>query len=164
MNSRNLAPSRPYRSAVRDRRFCKGQSSAELAVAMLVLSVLVLVTSDFGRMFYTQITVDAAARAGVQYGSQSLVNAADTSGITSAVANDSSNITQSSGSPTVSQCTCISSSTTVAQCSSSYHCSDNPGATYVTVTVSAPFTTLGVYPGLPNPVTLTGTAEMQVMQ
>jgi Flp pilus assembly protein TadG len=156
--------SRAKHSPVKVRCFSRGQSSAELAVAMVVLSLLLLVTTDFGRMFYTQITVNAAARAGVQYGSQSLVNAADTSGITTAVTNDSSNVALSSGSPAVSQCTCISTSTTVAQCSSAYHCSDNPGATYVTVTVSAPFTTFGVYPGLPNPVILTSTAEMQVMQ
>jgi len=131
---------------------------------MAALSLLVLVTTDFGRMFYTQISVNAAARAGVQYGAQSLVNAADTAGITAAVHNDASNITLRSGSPTVSQCTCVSTSTTVAICSSSYNCSDNPGATYVTVAVSAPFTTLGRYPGLANPVILTETAKMQVMQ
>lgn len=144
--------------------WCKGQSSAEVGVAMIVLSLLLLVTTDLGRLFYTQITVNDAARAGVQYGAQSLVNAADTSGIKTAVTNDSSNITLSSGNPVVNQCTCISSSTTVTQCSASYHCSDNPGATYITVTVAAPFRTVASYPGLPNPVTLVGTAEMQVMQ
>ena len=163
MNSHNQT--RPLkRLALNGRRWSNGQSSVELAVGMIVMSLLLLVTTDFGRMFYTQITVNAAARAGVQYGSQSLVNAADSSGIKTAATNDSSNITLSSGYPVVSQCTCISSSTTVPQCSSSYPCSDNPGATYVTVTVSAPFSTVASYPGLPNPVTLSGTAEMQVMQ
>ncbi len=163
MNSRSLTPPLKW-LALNGRCWCKGQSSVELAVTMIVLSLLLLVTSDFGRMFYTQITVNAAARAGVQYGAQSLVNAADTSGIRTAVTNDSSNVTLSSGYPVVSQCTCISTSTTVALCSAAYHCSDNPGATYVTVTVSAPFSTFGSYPGLSHPVILTGTAEMQVMQ
>jgi len=80
------------------------------------------------------------------------------------VSNDASNIALSSGSPSVSQCTCISTATTVPICSSSYNCTDNPGATYVTVSVSAPFHTLGKYPGLANPIVLSGTAKMQVMQ
>ena len=142
----------------------RGQSFVELAGGMAVLSILLFVTADFSRMFYTQISVKAAARAGVQYAVQSLANAADTNGITAAVSNDASNIALSSGSPTVSQCTCISTATTVPICSSSYNCSDNPGATYVTVSVSAPFHTMGKYPGLANPIVLSGTAKMQVMQ
>ena len=142
----------------------RGQSFVELAGGMAVLSILLLVTADFSRMFYTEISVKAAARAGVQYAVQSLANAADTTGITAAVSNDASNIALSSGSPTVSQCTCISTATTVPICASSYNCTDNPGATYVTVSVSAPFHTMGNYPGLSNPIVLSGTAKMQVMQ
>lgn len=142
----------------------KGQSAAELAVGMTILSVLLVLACDFGRMFYTYVAVSDAARAGAQFGAQSLVTAANTSGIEAAVANDAANISLASGSPTVSQCTCVSTATVVAVCDASYNCSTNPGATWVTVSVSAPFTTLVGYPGLPNPVTLTKTAQMQVLQ
>ena len=142
----------------------KGQGFVELAVSMVLLSLLLLLACDFGRMFYAYVTVSNAARSGAQFGAQSVINAANSNGIKSAVTNDSSNITLASGSPAVSQCTCISTATVVAQCASSYNCSDNPEATYVTVTVATPFTTLGSYPGLPNPITLTKTAEMQVLQ
>ena len=155
---------RKRRSAPGRRCRQSGQSYVELAIAVTVLPLLLLIACDFARMFYSQITVNDAARAGAQFGAQSLVTAANTAGIKSAVTNDASNITLSSGSPTVSQCTCISTSTSVPVCSSAYPCSDNPGATYVTVTVSTKFSTYGSYPGLANPVTLTGTAEMEVMQ
>lgn len=142
----------------------KGQGFVELAVSMSILSLLLLLACDFGRMFYAYITVSNAARSGAQFGAMSLINAANKNGIISAVTNDSSNITLASGSPAVSQCTCISTATTVKICGASYNCSDNPGATYVTVTVATPFSTLLNYPGLPNPITLTKTAEMQVLE
>jgi Flp pilus assembly protein TadG len=142
----------------------RGQSFVELAIGVGTLSLLLLLACDFGRMYYTYVTVSNAARSGAQFGAESLINAANSSGIISAVDNDTSNIMLASGSPTVSQCTCVSTATTVSICPTSYDCSDNPGATYVTVTVAAPFTTLGKYPGLSNPVTLSSTTEMQVLQ
>jgi Flp pilus assembly protein TadG len=162
MNRPNLVKLRRLRS--RGLGWQRGQNLVELALCMTVLSLVLLVASDFGRMFYAAITVYDAARAGAQFGSQSLITAANTAGITSAATKDATNLTLSSGYPTASQCTCVSTSTTVAICASSYNCSDNPQATYVTVTVAAPFTTLVSYPGLPNPVTLTGTAKMQILQ
>jgi len=117
-------------------------------------------------MYYTYVTISDAARAGVQFGAQSVVTAANANGIAAAVTNDAGNISLASGSPTVSQCTCVSTADAkiVAQCSSSYNCSTNPAATWVTVSVSSPFTTFVKYPGLPNPVTLTNTAQMEVLQ
>jgi Flp pilus assembly protein TadG len=142
----------------------KGQSAVELAIGMGILSLLLLLASDFGRMYYTYVTVADAARAGAQFGAQSVVTAANASGIAAAVANDAGNISLASGSPTVSQCTCNTTAKIVAQCSSSYNCSTNPVATWVTVSVRAPFTTIMAYPGLSNPVTLTSTAQMEVLQ
>ena len=141
-----------------------GQSGVELAASMAILSLLLLLASDFGRMYYTYVTVSDAARAGAQFGAQSVVTAANASGIAAAVTSDAGNISLASGSPTVSQCTCISTAKIVAQCSTSYNCTTNPFATWVTVIVSAPFTTLVRYPGLPNPVTLTSTAQMEVLE
>jgi Flp pilus assembly protein TadG len=145
-------------------RWTKGQSFVELALCLTVLIPLLLLSIDFGRVFYAYITVSDAARAGVQFGAESLATAANTSGIKSAVLNDSSNVSLASGYPTISQCTCVSTATTVSICSSAYNCSDNPGATYVTVSVSASISTFGRYPGLSNPITVTKTAEMQVLQ
>lgn len=139
-------------------RWLRGQSAVELALVTPILVVLLLVAADFGRVFYTSIAVNNAARAGAQYGSESIVTAADSAGITAAARTDG----WSSLSVTATQCTC-ETSTIVTACATSY-CTNNPSATYVTVTVTAPFTTLVAYPGLPSSITLTGQAIMQVQQ
>lgn len=139
-------------------RWLRGQSAVELALITPILVVLLLVAADFGRVFYTSIAVNNAARAGAQYGSHSIVTAADSTGIAAAARTDG----WTSLGVTASQCTCLSS-TNVAACATSY-CTNSPSASYVTVTVTAPFTTLVKYPGLPSSITLTGQAIMQVQQ
>jgi Flp pilus assembly protein TadG len=139
-------------------RWVRGQSAVELALVTPILVVLLVVAADFGRVFYTSIAVNNAARAGAQYGSESIVTAADSAGITAAAKTDG----WSSLNVTAGQCTC-ETSTIVAACATSY-CTNNPSATYVTVTVTAPFTTIVKYPGLPSSITLTGHAIMQVQQ
>ncbi|HTY55960.1 MAG TPA: TadE/TadG family type IV pilus assembly protein [Candidatus Binataceae bacterium] len=137
-----------------------GQSVVEFSLIAAVTMTLLLAASDFSRMFFTSIAVNDAARAGAQYGSQNLVTAADIAGMESAATTDGTNI--SGLSATASQCTC-GTSTTVAACASNY-CTNNPGATYVTVNTRATFTTFVTYPGIPSSTTLTGQAIMQVQQ
>jgi Flp pilus assembly protein TadG len=142
------------------RSFGPGQSVVELAVAVTVLVMLLLAGADFARIFATWIELNGAARAAAQYGSQSIITAADTSGMIAAAETDNSNITGLT--VTASQCTCESSQSVTA-CSSSY-CSDNSTATYVIVDTQATFHTLVNYPGMPSSVTLSGQAVMQVQQ
>jgi len=137
-----------------------GQSVVEFSLIAAVTMSLLLAASDFSRMFFTSIAVNDAARAGAQYGSQNLVTAADIAGMESAATTDGTNI--SGLSATASQCTC-GTSTTVAACASNY-CTNNPGATYVTVNTRATFSTFVTYPGIPSSTTLTGQAIMQVQQ
>jgi len=141
-----------------------GNTAIEFAMIAPILAGMLVGMTDLGVGIYENMEVRNAAQAGAQFGAQSLVTAANVPGITAAVTNDAANISLASGSPTVSQCTCSSVASVVTLCSSSYNCSDNPQATWVTVSVSAPFTTFMGYPGLPNPVTLTNTAQMQVLQ
>jgi len=140
----------------------RGQSMVEVAVVAPVLVLLLLAAADFGRIFYTNVALNNAVRAGAQYGSQSRVTAANATGIRNAVTTDASNITLS-GTPSVSQCTCISGSN-VAVCTSTYPCSDNPGATFVTVTASATFKTIAHIPGVASSTTMTSTAIMPIQQ
>ena len=130
----------------------------EMAIAAPVLIVLLLAATDFGRLYYTNIEVFNAARAGAQYGSQSLITAADFAGMKTAATNDASNL--SSLNATASQCTCMTS-TTVPACPASY-CTSNPQATFVEVDTSTTFKTVIKYPGVPSPVTLAGKAVMRV--
>jgi Flp pilus assembly protein TadG len=137
-----------------------GQSLVELALALPVLILLLLAAADFGRLFYTWIAVSNAARAGAQYGSQTLTNAADSNGMTRAATTDGSNITGLQA--TASQCTCVSG-TSVTVCSgSNYNCTNAPKATYVKVDTQATFNTIVSYPGIPSSLTVKGTAIMQV--
>jgi len=59
------------------RAFRKGQSAAELAFVAPALVLLLVVAADFARLFFVSISVVNAARAGAQYGSQSVITAAN---------------------------------------------------------------------------------------
>jgi Flp pilus assembly protein TadG len=141
-------------------RNASGQGLVELALALPVLILLLLGAADFGRLFYTWIAVNNAARAGAQYGSQTLTNAANTDGMKLAATTDGSNITGLTA--TASQCTCVSG-TSVTVCSgSNYNCTNSPQATYVEVDTQATFKTIVSYPGIPSSLTVKGAAIMQV--
>lgn len=142
------------------RRFVHGQAMVEMAIALPVLAVLLLAASDFARLYYANIEVANAARAGAQYGSQSVTTAADTAGMEAAAKADGSNLSNLSA--TASQCTC-ESSTNVAACPTSY-CTNSPTATFVEVDTTTTFHTEIDYPGIPSQVTLTGKAVMMVAQ
>jgi Flp pilus assembly protein TadG len=157
MNSRNA---RCMVAMAASRLFpARGQSAVELAITVPIL-VLLLVGADFGRVFYMSTGVNNAARAGAQYGSQTVITAADSSGMITAAKADGSNFANLTA--TASQCTCATSNT-VAACPSSY-CTNSPQATFVEVDTRSVFQTLVNYPGIPTSTTLLGKAIMQVQQ
>jgi len=142
------------------RDWTPGQSVVELALATPILVLLLLAAADFGRLFYVWIAVNNAARAGAQYGSQSVTTAANSTGMQLAATTDGANI--SGLTATASQCTCVTG-TSVTVCSgSAYNCTSAPQATYVEVDTQATFSTVVSYPGIPSSVTVRGTAIMQV--
>jgi Flp pilus assembly protein TadG len=138
----------------------KGQSSVELAVAIPLLVLMLLAGTDFGRIFYMSSGVNSAARAGAQYGSQSVITAANAAGMVSAARTDGTNLTNLT--VTASQCTCATS-LNVTACPTAY-CTNAPQATFVVVNTADVFTTLVNYPGIPSSTTLAGKAIMQVQQ
>lgn len=142
------------------RRGLRGQSAVELAVAVPILILLLVAGADFARIFYMSIGVNNAARAGAQYGSQTVITAADSNGMVAAAKTDGSNLANLSA--TASQCTCASSMTVTA-CPSSY-CANAPQATFVEVDTQGVFQTLVNYPGIPSSTKLSGKAIMQVQQ
>jgi Flp pilus assembly protein TadG len=147
-------------SKSRGRRSLNGQAMVEMAVAVPVLVLLLLAATDFGRLFYTNIEVANAARAGAQYGSQSLISAANSAGMAAVAKDDASNLSNLTA--VGSQCTCMASAN-VAACPASY-CASNPNATFVEVDTSTTFNTIVKYPGIPSRVTLSGKAVMIVAQ
>src|ERR1700684_2925808 len=83
-------------------RHKRGQAAVELAVAVPVLILLLIAGVDYGRVFYMSIGVNNAARAGAQYGSQTVITAADATGMIAAAKSDASNL--STLTATASQC------------------------------------------------------------
>ena len=118
--------------------------------------------ATLGRLFYTYIGVINAARAGAQYGSNSVITAADTSGIEAAAQKDGANVANLT--VTASQCTCgTANPPSLPACASSY-CTVDPQGNYVVVNTQAPFSIVLKFPGVPSSITLTGQAVMQVQQ
>ncbi len=134
----------------------------ELALTLPVLVLLLLAAADFGRLFYVWIAVNNAARAGVQYGSQTVATAANSTGMVLAATTDGSNITGLSASASQCACTPVSGSSVPACSGSGYNCTNAPQATFVEVDTQAPFQTVVSYPGIPSSTTVSGKAIMQV--
>jgi Flp pilus assembly protein TadG len=141
-----------------------GTSLVEFALLLPILLILLLGIIEIGRYAEMSILVTNAARAGVQYGAQNLANAADLQGIQTAASNDAPAAVQQSQVSTSYMCLCTGTG-------------GNPGGTcpaacvppgqeivYLTVTTAGTYTSLFRYPGIPSPVTLTGTAQMRVAQ
>ena len=162
----------------------RGQSAVELAFVVPIVIVLLLAIADFGRVFLVSVAVNNAARAGAQYGSQTVATAQDSTGIQNAAATDFGCVASGGNScpnltiwstPTVTTCTCGPLFGTVTACSTSgadSYCKDSsPQVSYVTVNTSATFSPLftptfltyfGL--GIPSTITLTGKAVMQVQE
>jgi Flp pilus assembly protein TadG len=129
---------------------------AELAFAIPALALLLLVVTDFARVFYTSIAVTNAARAGVQYGAQCYNTAIQTNNVEQAALNDGQNVSGLSATSSVF-CMCNGS---VVVCSPQ-QCA-NPQA-YVQVQTSATFHPTFNYPGIPSSIPLSAKAVMEVM-
>ncbi len=129
-----------------------GASLVEFALVAPFLALLLIGMIDFGRYTYDGILAANAARAGVQYGAQSLITAVDTTGIEKAAIADAGSLPNLSASP---QPYCLANGA-IASCTTS-------GAVpYVKVVTSGTFTPLIKYPGLPASLSITGTAVMRV--
>src|SRR5580704_18412541 len=141
----------------RTRSSRSGQTVVELAMLLPLLLVLCVGAIEIGRYAYFDILIANAARAGAQYGAQSLIQAADLNGIIAAAQNDgltTMNITTSQ------ECGCVS--TALAGCPSGAVCP--LPLVYVQVTATETYSSLFKYPGIPKTMKLTSTVMMRVSQ
>ena len=139
----------------------RGQSYVEFAVAVPVLAFILIIVVTLGRLFYTYIGIINAARAGAQYGSNSVITAADAAGMKAAAKQDGANVANLT--VTASECTCGTATASIPACSSSF-CTNDPQGNYVIVNAQAPFSTVSAFPGVPSTITLKSQAVMQVQQ
>ncbi len=117
----------------------RGQALVELALITPVLLLLLLIAVDFGRLFFTYIQLNNAAREGAAYGASS---PADSTGITAAVRREANVQTQGGENPgllTVGVA-CQDPSAAAIACGSSIGGSGI--GNQVLVTVAEPFTFL----------------------
>jgi Flp pilus assembly protein TadG len=123
-----------------------GQAVLEVALFAPFMLVLLMAAIDLGRLSQFDTVLAASARAGAQYGSLNLVNAANTAGMTSAATNEA----QGSTAFTVTSsnfCQCYGSTGTVT-CTSTA-CATTHRMLFVKVSVSATFVPLFHYfPGM----------------
>ncbi len=133
----------------------KGQSTVEMALLLPALVLILVVVADFARVFYESIEVAHAARAGVQYGAQNYVTAADYTGMKNAALADGSNISGLSATASYF-CTCNQQ---IVTCSP-------PGCAepqiFVKVQTSATFSMILNYPGIGRTIPLSTTAVLEV--
>jgi Flp pilus assembly protein TadG len=138
----------------------KGQAMMEFALLLPVLLILLLGIIEFGRAAYYAIEVADAARAGAQYGSQSLADAANPGNIAAAAQNNAQDM---GGALTVNapQTACVCPGGGVAgSCEAALACCYP--LVYLTVTTTYNFTPLFNYPGLPTTYNLTGSSTLPV--
>jgi Flp pilus assembly protein TadG len=140
-----------------------GTSMVEFALVAPVLIFLLIGLIEVGRYTYFGILAANAARAGVQYGAQSLNTAQDKTGMANAAVADAqglANWTATNGGVTA-QYLCSQNGAVAASCGTA---TPAPGTVYyVKVTVTGTFKSLLNYPGIPNGVPISATAMMRVI-
>jgi Flp pilus assembly protein TadG len=155
--ARKLAKRRTSRRAAQ-----AGQALLEVALVTPLLLLLAVGIIEIGRYAYYSILVADAARAGAQYGAQSLATAADTAGIRTAAENDGQNLAALR--VTVQhECGCTGSSIG-GGCPATACVSPNHALVYVKVTVTGKFNSLFKYPGIPQSIDCDSTELMRVAQ
>jgi Flp pilus assembly protein TadG len=154
----------------------EGTSLLEMALLLPIMLLMVIGIIEVGRYAALSITVANAARSAVQYGAQNLAASGDGNGIKNAALNDASlndaqgnpilSVSPASGSPSsYLVCGCFSKDFSASDLSMTCPASGciSP-VVYVSVKVTGTFTSLFKYPGIPSPITLSSTAQMQVAQ
>lgn len=149
------------------RRCCQsGQAAAELALLAASLTLLMGVAIEMGRLGYLAMTLDDAARAGAQYGSQSYTTDGDTTGMKNAATTAASNINgakwwgSSAGFSASASNFCGCSNGAVVACTGT--CSSGSPAIYVQVKTQANYVPMINLPGLPAQFTVHGESTMRV--
>jgi Flp pilus assembly protein TadG len=135
----------------------RGIAVIEFALVMPVLFFLVAAVVDYTLLMRAAIAVGDAARAGAQYGSLNIANAANTSAIQAAAVNAAPDIPGLTATA-AKVCQCSNGST--INCSGGT-CPSGPVRTYVQVTVKTTVNPLFSYPNLGYTGAVVATATMR---
>jgi Flp pilus assembly protein TadG len=147
---------------VAHRRSERGVAAVEMALLLPVLVLLFMGIVEFGRAFYTAITLAHAARAGAQYGAQSPAKSSDVTGIKNAATQEAQNIVPISFMPDPRQfCKCPDSNTLI-NCNTGTCTNYGLPQMFVEVTTNKTYETLFSYPGIPSSIPMTRSAVLRV--
>lgn len=154
------------RSLVRNRE--SGQALVEIGLLLPMLVLLLLGVVELGRYSYVGILVANAARAGTAYGTQTLSQSVDTTGITTAARNDfktnGQNPTNLAVTSTAS-CGCDSGGTVTASACTGVGagtCATGHWVVQLSVTASGTFNAIFNSSFFPTSITVTRTSAMRV--
>jgi Flp pilus assembly protein TadG len=139
---------RVRRTLVRLHRSSSGAAALELAVVFPILVVVIIGAVEYGRVFYTSVTVANAARAGAEWGSQAPNQYGDTVGMrifAQQDGNDAGNLSISAN----RVCKCGTSAD--PGCGA---CASLAPDVFIDVTATKKLAMLLKYPGLPDTVTI----------
>lgn len=143
------------------RRCERGASMVEFAILAPVMIFLAIGMIDTGRYAYYSILAANAARAGAQYGSLDLEHVSQANAIAAAASADAQSLAQFSTLPT---CLVAVNNGAMTSCPTNSSGSLTPGSVYyVQVVTTGSFRPLFPYPGVPNPVQITGSSTMRVV-
>ncbi len=135
----------------------RGTATAELALILPLLILLVLGTTDLGRLFYAAVGVANAVRAGLSYGALDESKSRDTSTITQIASND---VLLIDGVTINVSRICECADTSVVDCETGT-CDEGSPRVYVRVQAEKTFNTVLPYPGIPNSVPIIRDAYMR---
>ena len=132
----------------------RASAAIEFALVTPLLIYLLIGLVDVGRYMYYGIIVAHAARSAVQYGSQTVYTADDSTGIMNVARQDAQGLTLSVNPPTIQ---CVEGGVVVI-CPSPGTAIPTTLSYYVQVQVSGTFHPLVAYPGIPSSVPVSATA------
>ena len=135
-----------------------GATAVELGLVLPVMALLVVGAADFARLFYTAIEVANAARAGVQFGTQSNGATGNLDGMKKAATDDAKQVANMTVTA-ARRCQCADG--TAVDCITGDCGSYGAPQIYVTVTAQKTFNTVVPYPGIPPSINLNKTAIMR---
>jgi Flp pilus assembly protein TadG len=139
-----------------------GQSVLEIALLAPVLLLMLVGAIEIGRYAYFAIEATSAARAGVQYGAQSLTDSKDIAGIQGAALNDAPEL-QRLNITAKDLCACSNNPSQYVGCPAR-RCGGGHPVVFLQVNTTAQVPSLFHYPGLPATFTASGQAIMRVAQ
>ena len=142
-------PSKPSRA---------GSAIVELALVIGMLMLILVGTIDFARLFFAAVTVASAARAGVQYGSQSNTFTGDYAGIKTAADENARDLAATTSSA-VRFCKCENGND--VDCVTGT-CAEGVPQIYVRVEMQKTFDVMVDLPGIPGSTELSRRATFRV--